>query len=63
MLDELEGLIEQAIRAGAHVDQIEREIITPAPVDEEQHAVLWLYAEALHARRSEAMAEPLLPFG
>lgn len=63
MIDELERLIEQAIRAGADLDQIEREIITPAPVDEEQQAVLWLYAEALHARRSESIAEPLRPVG
>ena len=62
-MDELQRLIEQAVRAGADLDQIEREIVTPAPFDEEQQAALWLYAEALHARRSDSIAETVLPVG
>jgi hypothetical protein len=63
MIYELERLIEQAVEAGAHLDEIEKEIITPAPVDEEQKAVLWLFAEPLHARHSESIGDQLLPVG
>jgi hypothetical protein len=44
-----------AVRAGAELDEIEVAIIDPAPVDEEQKAALWLYAEALEERRRESM--------
>ena len=44
-----------AVRTGMRLDAIEETIIAPAPVDAEQKAALWLYAEALEARRSESM--------
>ena len=42
-------------RAGAEVDSIDAAIIAPAPLDEEQKSVLWLYAQALQERRSDRM--------
>ena len=41
--------------AGAGVDAIDESIIDPAPLDEEQKSVLWLYAQALQERRSDRM--------
>lgn len=52
MLSELQQQIAYALRDGADLDSIEAELIDPALVDEEQKAALWLYAEALQARRS-----------
>ncbi len=44
-----------AVAAGAELEEIEATIIDPAPVDEEQKAALWLYAEALQERRRDSM--------
>jgi hypothetical protein len=55
MVSELLRQIADAVRAGAEVDAIDGAIIAPAPLDEEQKSVLWLYAQALQARRSDGM--------
>lgn len=59
----LQRRIEQAAHADVSLDAIETEIINPAPVDEEEHAALWLYAEALCTRRAQSIHELLLPLG
>lgn len=55
MLSELQREIVLAVLGDATLDAIEARIIKPAPIDEEQKAALWLYAEALLERRREAM--------
>ena len=55
MVSELLRQIADAVRAGAEVDSIDAAIIAPAPLDEEQKSVLWLYAQALQERRSDRM--------
>ena len=52
---ELQRQIADAVLAGAGVDVIEEAIIDPAPLDEEHKSALWLYAQALQARRSDRM--------
>jgi hypothetical protein len=37
------------------LDEIDQTIIALAPVDEEEKAALWLYAEVLEERRNESM--------
>lgn len=60
MVSELQRQIADAVRAGAHLDQIEEAIIERAPVDEDQRAALWLYAEALvdHAEGGSPTPDP-----
>ena len=55
MVSELLRQIADAVLAGAGIDAIDEAIIYPAPLDEEQKSVLWLYAQALHERRSDGM--------
>jgi hypothetical protein len=55
MVSELVRQIADAVLAGAGVDAIEEAIIDPAPLDEEQKSVLWLYAQTLQERRSVGM--------
>jgi hypothetical protein len=55
MVSELLRQIADAVLAGARVDAIEEAIIDPAPLDEEQKSVLWLYAQALQERRGVGM--------
>ena len=55
MLEERHGQIVRAILADVRLDAIEATIIASALIDEEQKAALWLYAEALSARRRDAM--------
>jgi hypothetical protein len=52
MVSELLRQIADAVLAGAGIDAIDEAIIDPAPLDEEQKSVLWLYAQALQDRRS-----------
>lgn len=40
----------QAVKAGMSLDAIEEAIIDPAPVEEDEKAALWLYAQALRER-------------
>jgi hypothetical protein len=49
--------IAQAVLDGADLEEIEAEIIDAAPLDEDQRSALWLYAEALSERRSDATRE------
>ncbi len=58
MVMDLERQIDRAVQAGVGLDEIEAAIIEPAPLDEDQQAALWLYAEALSERRDDAMLEP-----
>lgn len=51
MVSELLSQIADMLLAGAGVDAIEETIIDPAPLDEEQKSVLWLYAQALQEQR------------
>ena len=55
MVSELLCQIADAVLAGAGVDAIEEAIIDPAPLDQEQKSVLWLYARALQERRRPGM--------
>ena len=55
MVSELLRQIADAVLAGAGVDAVDAVIIDPAPLDEEQKSVLWLYAQALQERRSVGM--------
>ncbi|MGO9971803.1 MAG: hypothetical protein ACLP01_03030 [Solirubrobacteraceae bacterium] len=47
MLGELRSAIARAALAGIKLDAIEDQIISQAPIDEEQKAALWLYAQAV----------------
>jgi hypothetical protein len=47
MFEELRRVIAEAAVAGTSLDTIEKEIIDRCPLDDEQQAALWLYAEAL----------------
>ncbi len=55
MFAELRGAIAQAVLAGTQLDAIERAIINPAPLDDEQKAALWLYAETVADRPARLM--------
>ena len=55
MVSELLRQIADAVLAGAGIDAIDEAIIDPAPLDQEQKSVLWLYARALQERRSDGM--------
>jgi hypothetical protein len=55
MLLEIQRRIAVAVLAGATVDAIEATIINPAPLDEDQEAALWLYAESLSGRHLDDM--------
>jgi hypothetical protein len=54
MVPGLQQQIAFAVQAGADLDEIEQAIIDPAPIDEEQKAAMWLYAEALDERRGDS---------
>jgi hypothetical protein len=57
VFSELQRQIAEAFQNGADLEEIEAEIIDAAPADEDQRSALWLYAEALTERRSEATLE------
>jgi hypothetical protein len=50
---QVESQIAEAVKAGVVLDEIEATIIDRAQLDEEYRSALWLYAEALEARRIE----------
>lgn len=54
MVSGLQQQIAFAVQAGANLDEIEQAIIDPAPIDEDQKAAMWLYAEALDERRDDS---------
>lgn len=51
----LEQQVAQAVRAGLDRDEIEKLVIDPARLEEDEKAALWLYAQALEERRDESM--------
>jgi hypothetical protein len=51
----LEQRVAQAVRAGLDRDEIEKLMIDPARLEEDEKAALWLYAQALEERRDESM--------
>jgi hypothetical protein len=55
MLADIQRQVARAVRAGVGLEEIEELVIDPAPLDEEQKAALWLYAEALDGHRNESM--------
>lgn len=57
MVFELQRQIAEAISSGARLDEVEEAIIAWAPIDEDEKAALWLYADALAERREVANAE------
>jgi len=57
MFEELQRLIAQAVLAGADLATIEREIVECSPLDEDQRAALWLYAEVLQDRGCEIVPD------
>ena len=52
----------QAVKAGMDLAVIEEKIIEPAPVEEDEKAALWLYAQAL-GERATPTREPVLVGG
>jgi len=57
-LAEPQERIDERVRQGGSVAEVEEEIIDPAPVSEEQRAALWLYASATIPRDlAEAVVE------
>jgi hypothetical protein len=50
MATQVQGQIVQAVKAGMDLATIEEQIIDPAPMDEDEKAALWLYAQALRER-------------
>lgn len=61
MVSELQREVAQALRSGLSLTTIEQRIIDPAPLDEEQRAALWLYAEALRDRSTEGIRDTAWP--
>jgi len=57
-LAEPQERIDERVRQGGSVAEVEEEIIDPAPVSEEHRAALWLYASATIPRDlAEAVVE------
>ena len=52
MATQVQRRIIQAVKAGMDLDKIEETIIDPAPMEEDEKAALWLYAQALRERGS-----------
>jgi hypothetical protein len=50
MTGDLHHQIAQAILVGMDLDEIQDAIIDPAPLEGDEKAALWLYAEALKER-------------
>jgi hypothetical protein len=57
MLAELRQAIASAVLDGVELDASEDDIVSRAPVDEDQKSALWLYAEVLIARPAELIHE------
>lgn len=47
MISQLHWQINQALRAGHDIDDIEQAIIEPAAIAEDEKSALWLYAQVL----------------
>ncbi len=67
MVSELQRQVAEALAGGTSLDEVERTIINRTPLDEEQRAALWLYADALlwqpAARARLEAGEPALFVG
>ena len=50
MTSELHSQITHAVRTGLDLDEIEQDIIEPAPIAEDEKSALWLYAQVLSER-------------
>ncbi len=64
-LVELQELIRLRLGRGISLDELEEEVIDPAPLGSEQKAELWLYASAMAGLRQRRAPRVLsvLPFG
>jgi hypothetical protein len=60
MVSNLQLQVAEAVRDGAGILEIEDVIIDPAPLDAEEKAALWLYAEAVRERHNLKRALELL---
>ena len=47
---DLHRQIAHAVRTGLDLDEIEQDIIEPAPIAEDEKSALWLYAQVLSER-------------
>jgi hypothetical protein len=61
MVEEVEWLIKEAVRAGADLDEIEALIIEPTRTDGGEHTALWPRTETLIAGRDEPIHDHFLP--
>jgi hypothetical protein len=52
MTTQVRRRIIQAVTAGKDLDTIEQTIIDPAPMEEDEKAALWLFAQAVRERES-----------
>jgi hypothetical protein len=52
MATQVRGRIIQAAKTGMDLDTIEQTIIDPAPMEEDEKAALWLFAQAVRERES-----------
>jgi hypothetical protein len=50
VISKLHRQIAQAVAAGHDIDEIELNIIEPAPIAEDEKSALWLFAQALSER-------------
>jgi hypothetical protein len=50
MTEDLQREIAHAIVAGLDLDEIQEAIIDPAPLDADEKAALWLYADVIRER-------------
>ena len=60
MISELQRQIAQAVRSGLGIDEVERDIIEPAPIAEDEKAALWLYAQVLSERPRRRQLQSLV---
>jgi hypothetical protein len=52
MATQEQRLIIQAVKAGMDLAEIEETIIDPAPMEEDEKAAVWLFAQAVRERES-----------
>lgn len=63
LVDDLQDEIAAGVAAGVPVDELDDDLIQPAPLTSDQRAALWLYAWALekHSARSAGSPAPNVP--
>ena len=52
MATQIQRRIIQAVKTGMELDRIEETIIDPAPMEEDEKAAQWLFAQAVRERES-----------